>query len=260
MGRDDATGARAEVGIIGGSGLYSVDKIRDMKRGPTKDSLRRAFRCLHHGPLRGRRVAFLARHGRGHRIRPSEVNYRANIYGFKLLGVERVFSASAVGSLREEILPSTSSARSVRRSDVATRVHILRRRGRGTCFARRSVLPPLSHRFARPATRRAVSDRAAPTSASRGRSSRRGPSRAIYRSWGLSVIGMTNAGGSAGARSRDLLCHACAGRPTTTAGTSEEHRSPSRQVIDRFVDNAPMARTSDPRFDRRPPGDRRMRL
>src|SRR6185436_383367 len=57
------------------------------------------------GTLRGKRVAFLARHGAGHRILPSELNFRANIFGFKLLGVERIVSASAVGSLREEYKP-----------------------------------------------------------------------------------------------------------------------------------------------------------
>ena len=57
------------------------------------------------GTLSGKPVAFLARHGRGHRISPSELNFRANIYGFKLLGVERIISVSAVGSLREEIAP-----------------------------------------------------------------------------------------------------------------------------------------------------------
>ena len=57
------------------------------------------------GTLRGKRVAFLARHGVGHRILPSELNFRANIYGFKVLGVERILSASAVGSLKEEYKP-----------------------------------------------------------------------------------------------------------------------------------------------------------
>src|SRR5947209_18203728 len=57
------------------------------------------------GTLRGKRVAFLARHGAGHRILPSELNFRANIYGFKVLGVERILSASAVGSLKEEYKP-----------------------------------------------------------------------------------------------------------------------------------------------------------
>ena len=57
------------------------------------------------GTLRGKRVAFLARHGAGHRLLPSELNFRANIYGFKVLGVERILSASAVGSLKEEYKP-----------------------------------------------------------------------------------------------------------------------------------------------------------
>ena len=96
---------QAEIGIIGGSGLYSMPgltKVRELKIttpfGKPSDSY-----VL--GTLEGRKVAFLARHARGHRILPSELNFRANIYGFKKLGVERILSVSAVGSLKEEHKP-----------------------------------------------------------------------------------------------------------------------------------------------------------
>jgi len=96
---------KIKIGIIGGSGLYDMPELEDRKEvvlqtpfGPPSDS-------LVVGTIGGRRVAFLSRHGRGHRIIPSEINYRANIYALKLLGVERILSASAVGSLREEIAP-----------------------------------------------------------------------------------------------------------------------------------------------------------
>ena len=93
------------IGIIGGSGLYDMAELTD-----------REARIVHtpfgepSGPyilatLRGRRVAFLARHGEGHRYLPSELNFRANIFGFKTLGVEWIISASAVGSLREDYKP-----------------------------------------------------------------------------------------------------------------------------------------------------------
>jgi len=94
-----------EIGIIGGSGLYDMAGLSgreevtlDTPFGPPSGPYVTAT-------LRGRRVAFLARHGAGHRILPSELNFRANIFGFKVLGVQRILSASAVGSLREDYKP-----------------------------------------------------------------------------------------------------------------------------------------------------------
>ena len=96
---------RAQVGIIGGSGLYDIEGFADLREvrldtpfGPPSD----AYVV---GTFRGRSVAFLPRHGRGHRISPTELNNRANVFGFKLLGVERLLSVSAVGSMREEVRP-----------------------------------------------------------------------------------------------------------------------------------------------------------
>jgi 5'-methylthioadenosine phosphorylase len=95
----------AEVGIIGGSGLYEMEGVTEAREiametpfGPPSDRL-----VL--GTLEGRKVAFLPRHGRGHRISPSEINFRANVYALKTLGVERIFSVSAVGSLKEKYAP-----------------------------------------------------------------------------------------------------------------------------------------------------------
>ena len=97
--------AQAEIGVIGGSGLYSLPGLENIEEvtletpwGPPSDT-------YFLGTLQGRRVAFLARHGRGHSILPTQLNFRANIYGFKMLGVERILSFSAVGSLREEYPP-----------------------------------------------------------------------------------------------------------------------------------------------------------
>jgi 5'-methylthioadenosine phosphorylase len=94
-----------EIGIIGGSGLYDMAELtdREEKRVTTPFGDPSAPYVL--GTLGGKRVAFLARHGIGHRLLPSELNFRANIYGFKVLGVERILSASAVGSLKEEYRP-----------------------------------------------------------------------------------------------------------------------------------------------------------
>src|SRR5205823_10535371 len=96
---------QAEIGIIGGSGLYQMPGFSERREtavdtpfGPPSDRY-----VL--GMLEGRKVVFLARHGRGHTISPSELNFRGNIYGMKALGVERIMSLSAVGSLKEEHRP-----------------------------------------------------------------------------------------------------------------------------------------------------------
>ena len=94
-----------KLGIIGGSGIYQLEGLTGVESlkmdtpfgAPSDDFVR--------GKLGGREVVFLPRHGRGHRLLPSEINHRANIYAFKLLGIERIISISAVGSLREELRP-----------------------------------------------------------------------------------------------------------------------------------------------------------
>ncbi len=97
--------SQAEIGIIGGSGLYSMPGFTDAKELRQQTPFGDPSDAYVLGTLAGRRVAFLARHGRGHLISPSELNFRANIYGFKQLGVERIVSVSAVGSLKEEHKP-----------------------------------------------------------------------------------------------------------------------------------------------------------
>jgi 5'-methylthioadenosine phosphorylase len=95
-----------KLGIIGGSGLYGMAGLTRTKEIRTTTPFGRPSDAYLVGSLGGRRVVFLARHGRGHRILPSELNFRANIYGFKKLGVERIISVSAVGSLKEELKPT----------------------------------------------------------------------------------------------------------------------------------------------------------
>jgi 5'-methylthioadenosine phosphorylase len=96
---------RASIGILGGTGLYEIDGIKDTQRVRVRTPFGNPSDPFIIGTLGGRRVAFLARHGKGHRLLPAEVNYRANIFGFKKLGVERIISVNSVGSLREEIRP-----------------------------------------------------------------------------------------------------------------------------------------------------------
>ena len=94
-----------QIGVIGGSGLYDMAELTDRDERRLKTPFGDPSGPYLLGTLRGTRVAFLARHGDGHRLLPSELNYRANIFGFKTLGVERIISASAVGSLKQEYPP-----------------------------------------------------------------------------------------------------------------------------------------------------------
>src|SRR4051812_15963945 len=93
------------IGIMGGSGLYDMAELTDREEKSVTTPFGDPSAPYVIGTLRGKRVAFLPRHGIGHRLLPSELNFRANIYGFKVLGVERIISASAVGSLKEEYKP-----------------------------------------------------------------------------------------------------------------------------------------------------------
>ena len=95
----------ATIGVIGGSGLYSMNGLSNVRELAVKTPFGNPSDAIVIGTVEGKRVAFLARHGRGHRILPGELNFRANIYAMKLLGVERIISVSAVGSLQENLRP-----------------------------------------------------------------------------------------------------------------------------------------------------------
>ena len=186
--------SRAEIGIIGGSGLYDMDGLRgkgeiriDTPFGEPSDPYILA-------DLAGRRVAFLARHGRGHRILPSELNFRANIHGFKQLGVRRILSASAVGSLRREHKPMDF---------VLPDQFVDRTRGRVSTFFGEGVVAHIS--FADPIcaqlldlVRTAAEDINLPVKSGGSYLCMEGPAfstRAeshLYRQWDLDLIGMTN--------------------------------------------------------------------
>jgi len=97
--------AEATIGIIGGSGLYQMPGLTDVREVKQQTPFGDPSDAYILGKLEGKRVAFLARHGRGHRLMPTEINFRANIYGLKKLGIERILSLSAVGSLKEEHKP-----------------------------------------------------------------------------------------------------------------------------------------------------------
>lgn len=104
-GKERIKDRQVDIGILGGTGLYEVEGLKNIREISLETPFGAPSEVYVLGELEGKRVAFLSRHGQGHRILPSEINYQANIYGFKMLGASRVISISAVGSLKEEIKP-----------------------------------------------------------------------------------------------------------------------------------------------------------
>jgi 5'-methylthioadenosine phosphorylase len=186
--------AEAEIGIIGGSGLYSMPGLTDIREVRQQTPFGDASDAYVLGTLEGRKVAFLARHGRGHRILPSELNFRANIYGFKQLGVERILSVSAVGSLKEEhkplefVIPDQFFDRTRHRVDTFFGDGIV---------AHIAFAEPICPELARSVE---GACRAAGVTGKHGGTylCMEGPQFStiaesnVYRSWGMDVIGMTN--------------------------------------------------------------------
>lgn len=185
---------QAEIGIIGGSGLYSMPGFSDVREVEISTPFGSPSDPYVLGKLEGRNVAFLARHGRGHRISPTELNFRANIYGMKQLGVERILSLSAVGSLKEEHKPTDF---------VIPDQFFDRTKHRVSTFFGEGVVAHVS--FADPVcgeltkVMKGAADAAKVTSKLGGtylcmegpQFSTKAESN-IYRSWGMDVIGMTN--------------------------------------------------------------------
>ncbi len=99
------TSPKAKIGIIGGSGLYDIEGLKQVKEVAVSTPFGKPSGKFVLGNLEGQAVAFLARHGRNHTLLPSEINYRANIFAMKKIGVERILSVSAVGSMKKEIVP-----------------------------------------------------------------------------------------------------------------------------------------------------------
>ena len=182
------------IGVIGGSGLYDMAALTDREEVAVSTPFGDPSAPLLLGSLAGQRVAFLARHGVGHRILPSELNFRANIFAMKTLGVEWIVSASAVGSLQEQYRPL----------DIVVPDQFLdRTRGRVGTFFGRGLVAHIT--FAHPVCRRLtgiVSESARTTEArvhdggtyvcmEGPQFSTLAESR-LYRSWGMDIIGMTN--------------------------------------------------------------------
>jgi 5'-methylthioadenosine phosphorylase len=184
----------AEIGIIGGSGLYSMPGLTNIEEVAVETPFGEPSEKLVLGTLEGRKVAFLARHGKGHRILPSELNFKANIYALKSLGVTSILSVSAVGSLKEEhkptdfVIPDQFIDRTFSRSATFFGEGIVGHVGFGD-----PVCPIVVDTFAKACEEVGVVGKKGgtyicmegPQFSTRAESN-------LYRSWGADVIGMTN--------------------------------------------------------------------
>jgi 5'-methylthioadenosine phosphorylase len=188
------TSERADIGIIGGSGLYAMEGFAEVREVAVETPFGSPSDPLRVGTLEGRRVAFLPRHGRGHRILPSELNFRANIFAMKILGVERILSVSAVGSLKAEyaplhmVIPDQFVDRTTRRASTFFGGGLVAHVG-------------FSHPFCGPLSKimvRSCAEAGATYHEGGTYVCIEGPhfstlaESELYRSWGMDVVGMTN--------------------------------------------------------------------
>lgn len=226
---------RAEIGIIGGSGLYAMPGFEAQDEVRLTTPFGEPSDVFVVGRLEGKGVAFLARHGRGHRIMPSELNFRANIFGMKMLGVTRILSLSAVGSLKEEHAPLDF---------VIPDQFFDRTRARASTFFGNGIVAHIS--FSDPICpqlARAVHDSALES----GINSKRGgtylcmegpafSTRAesnVYRTWGMDVIGMTNLQEAKLAREAEI-CYVTIAMVTDYDCWHEEHGA---VTVDQILSN-----------------------
>ena len=232
------------IGIIGGSGLYDMEDLTAREDVTLSTPFGDPSGPYVVGTLRGRRVAFLARHGAGHRILPSEINFRANIFGMKMLGVEYLLSASAVGSLKEEYRPL----------DIVIPDQFFdRTKGRLSTFFGRGLAAHVgfAHPFCRILSALAYeSGRSAGATVHRGGTyvCMEGPQfstlaeSTLYRSWGMDVIGMTNLQEAKLAREAEI-CYATIALVTDYDCWHPDHDSVTvEMVIANLVQNAKTAR------------------
>ena len=231
---------QAEIGVIGGSGFYSLPGFHESEEVVLDTPWGAPSDAYVVGTLEGRRIAFLARHGRGHRLLPSELNFRANIYGFKALGVQRIVSFGACGSLRENLPPSTF----VLPDQFFDRTH-----GRVSTFFGGGIVAHIT--FGDPVCPELLGPLEAACSAAnvpvrRGGTyicmegpafSTKAESR-VYRSWGMDVIGMTNLQEAKLAREAEI-CYATVAMVTDFDCWHPDHDSVTiQQVIEHLVRNS----------------------
>jgi 5'-methylthioadenosine phosphorylase len=232
-----------QIGIIGGSGLYEMAELVGREERAITTPFGSPSGPYVIGTLRGQRVAFLARHGAGHRILPSELNFRANIYGFKVLGVERILSASAVGSLKLEYRPLDI---------VVPDQFVDRTKGRASTFFGRGLVAHVALAHPVCATLSAIladSAEAAGARVHRGGAyvNIEGPQFStmaesnLYRSWGMDVIGMTNLQETKLAREAEI-CYSTLALVTDYDCWHPDHDSVTADlIIANLLQNAVMA-------------------
>ena len=231
------------IGILGGSGLYDMAGLTDRDEVTVSTPFGDPSGPYVTGTLNGRKVAFLARHGPGHRLLPSELNFRANMYGFKVLGVEWILSASAVGSLQKRYRPLDL---------VVPDQFFDRTRGRISTFFGRGLAVHVS--FAHPVCA-TLSGLACDSAKTVGATVHRGGTYVcmegpqfstlsesnLYRSWGMDVIGMTNLQEAKLAREAEI-CYATLALVTDYDCWHEGHDSVSvDMVMANLTKNALMA-------------------
>jgi 5'-methylthioadenosine phosphorylase len=228
----------AQIGIIGGSGLYQMPELKDVEEVKVETPFGHPSDAFIVGTLEGVRVAFLPRHGRGHRFTPSELPFRANIYAMKLLGVERILSASAVGSLQEQYAPLDM----VIPSQFFDRT---RARAYESTFFGSGIVAHVT--FAHPVCDELgdvleESCGAAAVSVHRGGTylCMEGPAFStkaesnVYRSWGMDVIGMTNLQEAKLAREAEI-CYATLALVTDYDCWHEEHDAVSVETVVEYL-------------------------
>ena len=232
------------IGIIGGSGLYEIEGVKNLKEKKIETPFGDPSDTFLLGELGDREIAFLPRHGRGHRILPSELNFRANIYGFKSLGVQRIIAVNAVGSLREEIKPldivlpdqffdRTNQARKTTFFGEGIVAHI--------AFAD-PVCPELLEALYQVGTDAGAKmhrggtylNMEGPAFSTRAESK-------IYRGWGLDVIGMTALAEAKLAREAEI-CYGTMAMVTDYDCWREGESVVIEQVIENLKKNADMAK------------------
>ena len=228
----------AKIGIIGGSGLYQMPELTDIEEMAVQTPFGDPSDKFILGTLEGERVAFLPRHGIGHRFTPTEVPFRANIYAMKLLGVERILSASAVGSLQEKYVPL----------DIVIPDQFFDRtrgRVRESTFFGEGIVAHIA--FAHPVCS-ALGDaleascRGINVNAHRGGTyiCMEGPAFStvaesnVYRSWGMDVIGMTNLQEAKLAREAEI-CYATLALVTDYDCWHEGHDSVTVEMVINYL-------------------------
>jgi 5'-methylthioadenosine phosphorylase len=236
--------ARAGVGIIGGSGLYEMEGVTGARELVVETPFGDPSDRLVIGTLEGQKVAFLPRHGRGHRISPSEINFQANIYALKSLGVERILSVSAVGSLKEKYAPLHM---------VVPDQLVDRTFKRSSTFFGKGLVAHVG--FARPFCADvgrvlAAACRTAGATVHEGGTyiciegpqfSTRAESE-LYRSWGMDIIGMTNLQEARLAREAEI-CYATLAMVTDYDCWHPDHDAVTvDQILQNLLTNAATAR------------------